>query len=96
MGKVEKPSIMRDKISKMLSEPEKKYDKDRLNIYKMNESKYVIAESIEEAVELFKDYQEKETSDTWRGDKIKQVELVSDSVISKAAKVTTAAGVEDI
>lgn len=60
----------------------KKYQVGTYKIYQFNNNKYVIATSLEEAIMIFKDYQDKD-DDPWRGNTIKTIELVTDNTLSK-------------
>ena len=80
---------MSSKLKEALQGPPKKYEVGALAIYNFNDRRYVVARSLEEAIALFRDYQEKEVEDSWRGDHIKTVELVAplEYVISKKGTV---------
>lgn len=73
-------------LGRQKQEPEpivKKYQVGTYKIYQFNNNKYVIATSLEEAILVFKDYQEKD-DDPWRGSTIKTIELITDNALSKS------------
>lgn len=74
MGKIERPDVQ------VIS---KGYEVGRFSIFKLNSRDYVIATSMEEAIAIYREYQEKEKEDAYRGTMIKEVELVEHSAISK-------------
>ena len=61
----------------------KGYDVAAYQIYKFNDRDMVIATSLEEAVVIYREYQQKETDDVYRGEIIKEVELIDRKPISK-------------
>lgn len=70
----------KDKENNTISE--KKYEVDKQHIFTINDSFYIIAETIEEAIFLFKDYLEKE-KDSYKPSRIRKIEMNPNTTLSK-------------
>ena len=70
----------------LMPKPKKIYDEGIFSIFLFNDRRYVIATSLEEAVSIFRDYQEKDEN-PYKGDTIKTIELISKDSLSKKKDV---------
>jgi hypothetical protein len=75
MGKIQRPEI---KIAM-----KKGYDIGLYQLYQFNNRNIVIATSLEEAITIYREYQEKQSEDPYRGEIIKEIELIDRKPISK-------------